>query len=383
MKGHIRERGKGNWYAVIDLRDPVTGNRKRKWHSLNSKGKREAQAECARIITEMKGGSYIQPDKTTVGAFLERWCEHVKAHVSPKTYERYSEIARKTISPLLGSVTLNRLSGSQIDAAYAQALTSGRRNGSGGLSPRTVHHMHRVLKRALGQAVRWQLLLRNPADAATPPKVEKQEMQTYDLQETATLIEAMRSTTMHVPTLLAVLCGLRRGEIAALRWRNVDLEAGSLSIAASVEQTNNGTRIKPPKSGKARTVALSATMLEELRQQRLKQAQSLLKLGVRLTDDHFVCAHADGSMMQPTYLTHAWVRLIKASGLPVRRLHDLRHAHATHLLAAGVHPKIASERLGHSKVGITLDLYSHVMPNMQRDAAAIVDAALRAAKKQP
>ena len=117
-----------------------------------------------------------------------------------------------------------------------------------------------------------------------------------------------------------------------------------------------------------------------MRAYRVSQAQELLKLGVRLSDEHFVCAHADGRMMQPTWITHEWVRLIRATSLPAYRFHDLRHAHATHLLASGAHPKVASERLGHSKIGITLDLYSHVMPGMQEDAAARVDAALQAAK---
>ena len=128
---------------------------------------------------------------------------------------------------------------------------------------------------------------------------------------------------------------------------------------------------------------MSATVVDELKAHRLRQAQDLLKIGVRLTDDHFVAALEDGSMMQPTFITHEWGRLINATALPRVRFHDLRHAHATHLLASGVHPKVASERLGHSKVGITLDLYSHVMPGMQEDAVAKVDAALKAAQRKP
>ena len=125
---------------------------------------------------------------------------------------------------------------------------------------------------------------------------------------------------------------------------------------------------------------LSAMLVGELKAHRLQMAEALLKIGVRLTDDHPVCMHPDSSMMQPTFLTHEWVRIIKDSNLPRIRFHDLRHTHATLLLKEGVHPKIASERLGHSKVGITLDLYSHVLPGMQEDAVARVDAALKAAQ---
>jgi integrase len=231
----------------------------------------------------------------------------------------------------------------------------------------------------LQQAVRWRNLVFNPCDAVKPPRVGAKAMQTYDMAQTVDLIEAMRGTRMLAPTLLAVLCGLRRGEIAALRWRNVDLVKGDLAIVESAEQTKAGVRYKEPKGGRSRTVALSATMVEELRRHRLVQAQEMLRLGVRLTDDSFVAAQADGSPLQPRSLTHEWVRLIAKTTLPRIRFHDLRHAHATHLLASGVHPKVASERLGHSKVGITLDLYSHVLPGMQADAAAKVDDALKAA----
>jgi integrase len=242
--------------------------------------------------------------------------------------------------------------------------------------------MHRVLKQALGQAVRWELLTRNPADAVDPPKVDWKPMLTYDLPQTAELIEAVRGTPLLIPALLAVLCGLRRGEICALRWRNVDFLTGQLSVVESMEQTKTGLRFKSPKSGKGRTVALSATVVEELRAHRVKRAQDLLRLGVGLSDDDLVLGQADGSIVSPIYISQHWARTIRKTPLARLRFHDLRHAHATHLLANGVHPKIASERLGHSKVGITLDLYSHVIPGMQEDAVATVDAALRSAMQR-
>ena len=381
MRGHVRERGKGNWYAVLDVRDPATGKRRRKWHSLQAKGKREAQIECADLISRLAHGTYLEPDKTTLAEFLDRWLEHTKANVAPRTHERYAEIAKKNIAPLLGNAILAKLKPAQLSEAYCNALSEGRRDGKGGLSPRTVLHMHRVLKQALKQGVRWELLHRNPADAVQPPKVEKHRMATYDIAQTAALFEALKDERIYIPVLLAVLCGLRRGEIAALRWRNVDLEKSSLAVVESVEQMNGSIRIKETKSGRVRTVALPLTVRDELKAHRLTQAQRMLKLGVRLGDDSFVCALEDGSLMQPTFITHEWVRAIKGTALPRYRFHDLRHAHGTHMLASGTHIKVASERLGHSKVGITLDLYSHVLPGMQEDAAARVDAALKAAQK--
>jgi integrase len=239
--------------------------------------------------------------------------------------------------------------------------------------------MHRLLKQALGHAVRWQMLTRNPADAVDPPKVERATMKTYDMTQTAELLDAVRGTRMLMPVLLGVLCGLRRGEIAALRWQHVNFAGGQLAVVESAEQTTAGIRYKKPKSGRARTVALSGSVVEELRLHRVRQAEELLRIGVRQTEATFVCAREDGMPLQPRTLSQNWRRLSMAGPLPRVRFHDLRHAHATHLLASGVHPKVASERLGHSKVGITLDLYSHVLPGMQEDAAARVDEALRAA----
>jgi integrase len=331
------------------------------------------------LVTELRAGTYIEASREALAAFFERWLTDIKSRVSPRTHERYAELARKNIVPLLGTIPLNKLKPTDISAAYSRALISGRRKDGEGLSARTVLHMHRVLKQALGQAVHWEMITRNPCNGVKPPKLKPKPMQTYDLEQTAELLRSFRGTRLFVPITLAVLCGMRRGEIAALQWRHVDLVAGQIRIVQSAEQTRAGVRYKEPKSGRSRTVALAATVLEELRAHRVRQAKELLRLGTRLTDETFVCAREDGLPLQPDTLTQDWDRKIAGTFLPRLRFHDLRHAHATHMLSSGVHPKIASERLGHSKIGITLDLYSHVLPNMQADAAAIVDEALRAA----
>ncbi|MHC2019978.1 tyrosine-type recombinase/integrase [Methylobacterium sp. CM6247] len=379
MKGHIRERSPGRWAIILDAPDQDSGKRKRKWHSFAGT-KREAQKECARLITEMQGGDYVEPGKETLAKFLDRWLEHMRSHISPRSHERYTEIARKNVAPLIGSVVLTKLRAEQISAAYSKALVSGRRDGTGGLAPRTVHHMNRILRQALQQAVKWRILARNPADAVGAPKVEKTKMRALDANETALLLAHFRPTRVFVPALLGALCGLRRGEVTALRWRAVDFANAQLAIVESTEQTKAGTRAKETKSGRARRVALPSLVVDELRRHRLRQAEELLKLGVRLSDDDFVYAQADGSAVQPNSLTHEFTRILALStALPRIRFHDLRHSHATQMLTSGIHPKIAQERLGHSSIGITLDLYSHVMPGMQEDAAAKVDAAMRAA----
>jgi len=381
MKGHLKERSPGRWAIVLDVRDPATGKTCRRWHSFKG-GKRDAQIECARLISALKGGTYIDPNKITLAAFFARWLGHVRSQVSPRTFERYSEIVSKNILPSLGGTPLTRLRPAQISETYATALATGRRDGKGGLSPATVVYIHRIIKHALADAVRWELLLRNPAAAVDPPKVERGNLTTYDMAQTAQLLEAFRGSRLFIPVMLGILCGLRRGEICALRWRHVDLAGAALAVVESAEQTKAGVRYKPPKSGRGRAVALSATVIDELRAHRLRQSEELLRLGIRQSDDTFVYSREDGKAMQPRSLSQAWRLAITTTLLPRIRLHDLRHGHATHLLAAGVHPKIASERLGHSRVGITLDLYSHVLPGMQEDAAARVDAALRQALEE-
>jgi integrase len=378
MKGHLRERSPGRWAIVLDISDPATGKRKRRWHSFAGT-KRQAQIECARLISELQGGTYLEPSKLTMAAYFARWLEHIRPQISPRTFERYSEIVTKNILPAVGGLLLSRLRPVQISEIYAKALTTGRKDGTGGLAPASVIYIHRVLKNALAQAVRWEMLSRNPADAVDPPKGERPEMHALDTASAAALLEAVRPLRMFVPVMLALTCGMRRGEICALRWRSVDMGNAQIAVIGSVEQTRQGIREKATKNGRARTVAMTTLAVDELRRHKVRQAEELLRFGIRQSDDTHVVAQADGQPLKPNSLTHEFARFIAGTTLPRVRFHDLRHSHATHLLASGVHPKIAQERLGHSSIAITLDLYSHVLPGMQEDAASRVDAVLRAA----
>jgi len=188
---------------------------------------------------------------------------------------------------------------------------------------------------------------------------------------------------MHIywPVLLALTTGMRRGEILALRWRSIDLDAATLRVVESLEETKVGLRFKAPKTGKHRAIVLPAFAVEELRRLKREQAEALLRIGVRQSGDTLVCAREDGQPKLPGSLTGEFARLVRRLGLPLVRFHDLRHSHATALLAGGVHPKIAQERLGHSTIATTMDLYSHVTDTMQAEAAAKLDAVLRPAIK--
>jgi len=354
MKGHIKERSPGRWAIILDQYD-ANGKRHRKWHSFKGT-KRQAQTECSRLITEKESGEYVEPAKTTLAQFLERWLNYIKPNVSPRTHERYEQIATKNIGPPLGGKVLSKLQPIEISEAYARALENGRCDGKGGLSPRTVHHMHRVLYSALNQAERWKLINRNPAallEKRDRPKIERKAVKTIDASTTATVFDAARERRLFIPLVLAALCGLRRGEITAVRRRSIDLDTGQLAVIASTEQTDAGDiREKEAKSGRSRTVALPSLAVDELRRWRVAQAEELLKLGIRWDDSRHVVTREDGEPLQPRSLTHVVSAFLKEWGVT---LHKLRHSHASHMLASNVHPKIVQERLGHSSIAITLE----------------------------
>jgi len=332
------------------------------------------------LIAEVTRGTSLDPAKVTLREYLERWLSHTETVVSPRSSECYRETVEYWIVPALGNVPLAKLTPEQLAQAYADALARGGSRGVG-LSPVTVGMMHRVLIIALKQAVVWKLLASSPAAFVKPPRMERKPMKVLDVDHTAALIEFARGRPrMFMPVLFFVLTGVRRAEVAAIRWNQLDLTAGRLSVSASIEQTRQGTREKPPKSGRPRAITLPSLLVEELRRHKLRQAEDLLALGVRQTNETHVCLRQDDIPWTPHALTDAMRRLIRASGVPhVRPCHGLRHGHATHLLQKNTHVKIVSERLGHANIQLTLNTYSHVLPSMQEEAADNIDDAIREA----
>jgi integrase len=369
-RGTIQSRSPGSHRIRYSLgRDPVSG--KRRWVTATVKGSRkDAERELTRRLRTVDTGEHVDPQRMTVADWLTLWLASTKIEVSPKTHERYAEIVRCYLVPALGKIGLQRLTPSDIQRAYA----SFTRNPS----PRTRRHIHRILKSALARAVEQQALARNPADALKRlPKVERKPITALTVEQSQRLLAAIRHTTTYWPTMLALATGLRRGELLALRWRNVDLGAGAIRGVQSLEQTKAGLRFKSTKSEKGRGVALPAFAIAELRRHKQAQAETLLALGARQSGDTLVCARVDGEPKQPASLTHEFTYLIGRMGrdFPRVRFHDLRHSHATQLLANGVHPKVVQERLGHSTIAVTMDIYSHVSPTMQAEAVAKLDLA--------
>lgn len=384
MRGHIRSRGQDgrSWSIIIDLGKDAEGKRKQKWHTFHGT-KREAERERTRLLNELNTGTYVEPTKLTVRQYLDRWLkEYAKSNVSAKTYQTYAEFVRLHLAPALGHHQLAKLAPLHIQEYYTRALESGRKDGKGGLSAQSVLHHHRVLHEALHQAVKWQLLARNPADAVEPPRPASTEMAALDVSETARLLEAAAGTWLHLPILLAVTTGMRRGELLGLRWQDVDLKAGKLTVQQAVEETRAGVTFKQPKTQRSRRpIDLPPLLVEALIRHKGEQAQERLLMGAAYQDQGLVIAQPDGQVRRPDNLSHAFLKLTRAHGIKLR-FHDLRHSHASHLLAAGVHLKVVSERLGHSSTRLTLDTYSHLLPGMGEDAALKVDVALRFAIDQ-
>jgi integrase len=208
-------------------------------------------------------------------------------------------------------------------------------------------------------------------------------MLTLTIEESQHLLESIKDTRIYWPVMLALATGMRRGEILAVRWKNIDLDRGVLRVVQSLEQTKSEIRFKDTKTSRNRAIVLPRFAIEELHQLKRQQAEELLALGVRQTGENLACCRADGEPLQPRSLTHQFTLLRdRVKNLPRVRFHDLRHSHATQLLADGVHPKVTQERLGHSTITTTMDLYSHVTDTMQADAAVRIDAAFQVAKRR-
>jgi integrase len=319
----------------------------------------------------------------TLRQWLTTWLATVREEITPKSHERCAEIVEGFLIPALGNLPLVKLTPSHIQEAYNSWATGGRRDGkAGGLSARTRRHIHRISRSALARAVEQQVLARNPADAFKKrlPKVERRKMMTLTAEQAARLLEAIKPKRVYWPVLIALATGMRRGEIVALRWKNIDLDRGVARVVESLEQTKTALRFKAPKTEKVRAITLPNFVIDELRRLKRQQAAELLALGVRQSGETLAFGRPDGKPMPPRSLTHEFAKVAgHVQDIPRVRFHDLRHSHATQLLSTGVHPKVAQERLGHSTITTTLDLYSHVSETMQEDAAAKLDTAFRSA----
>ena len=367
MKGHIRERSAGHWAIILDV-PGNDGQRRRKWHSFKGT-KREAQAECARLITEMKAGAYVEQHRQTLNDFLDHWeRDWAATNVSPKTNERYSELLRTHVRPHIGAKPIQSIRVEDLNRLYSDLHQK--------IAPRTVKHIHRLLHRVLGHATKWGTVKRNVVALVDAPKVQATEAPALQLTEIPTMLTGLRGRVLYPIAVVALGTGMRRGELCALRWQDVDLDAASLRVERSLEETRKGgLRFKEPKSARGRrTVSLSPAVVAELRGHWKAQQEQRLALGLgKAPSDALVFSTWDGRPRQPGILTNEFTAAMKRLGLPHVTLHTLRHTHASQLITSGMDILTVSRRLGHSSPTITLSVYGHLLSPHDR-AAEIMQA---------
>jgi len=275
----------------------------------------------------------------------------------------------------LGNITLTQLKPEHVQRYYSEKLAKGRCDGKGALSPRTVRHHHVTLHGALQHAIKMGLLNRNVADAVSPPRCQRPQWQTLSELDISTFLEAAKKTLYYVLFYEALFTGMRRSELLALRWCDVDLLLCQVYVTRTLHHLRTGEIVfRAPKSAKGRRmVSLSPSAALLLQAHKDKQEAIRASLGIPLKDDDLVFSDPEGKPLLPDTVTHAWIKLVRRIGLKGVRLHDARHTHASLMLKQGVHPKIVQERLGHASIQITLDTYSHVVPGLQEAAAAGFD----------
>ena len=377
MRGHIavRENKSGKSYFLV-IRPP--GEHRVKWIKVGNT-RRSADRNAVRILAEMGEGEYVEPTPMTVEAYLELWLrDYVDAgYVRQRTGSAYKDIARKHLIPQLGAIRLDRLTPSRIQSYYADRLSSGRLDGRGGLSPQTVKHHHTLLSRALNLAVKWNMLSRSPMDRVEAPRVPRRNPPAFGAEDVIKLMKEAEGTQYQTIILLAAYTGLRRSELLGLRWRDLNLETGVLSVNQTLIWLADERRsiFEEPKTWRSsRPVVLSGTPIRALVSHREWQASILLSQD---QETLVFCRH-DGTPMLPSTVSHTIIKFARRAGLNGLTLHGLRHSNASILLELGVHPEIVRDRLGHSGISVTMDTYSHILPGVQELAADRLEERLKA-----
>ena len=378
MIGSIQKKGKIYYVVLPAGQDPKTRKWKTKWVRVGPDC-REAENRLADIRREYEQGRYREDEKMTVKEYLERWLEDfAKISVRRSTFESYEWSINKHLAPNIGQIPLQKLKPATIQKMLAEMCATK-------LSRTSIRYVYNVLNIALNRAVKCQVLATNPCNAVEPPRKEKYKATAYNREELAALLAAAKGTRLLLPILLAAGCGLRRGEVCGLRWQDVLLDKEMLFVRHSLDRPEKGKlELLPVKTANSeRAVRLPDALVQELRQ--VKAAQDIIKADPKALyqDKDFIYAWDDGSPVDPDFLDKRFRELLAEKQLKKLRFHDLRHTHATMLLLEHVSIKVISERLGHSSTNITQDIYSHVLPEMQLEAASAMERILTPAKPEP
>lgn len=377
-EGSVKRDASGRWAFVVDTNRPGQPRRQVKRRGFATKA--EAVEALDVLKEQVRGRRYVAPSRQTFGEWVGRWLDNREVEgLKPSTINGYRHTLRAVTRHPVADVELQELTAVDLDGLYRDLLTSGRRHArhgkqaGEGLSPRTVRYCHTLIRKALEDARRKGAVSVNVSGDASPPGSRAAQAPESTIWQPAQLRAFLdvADETDHGPMFrLAAFTGLRRGELCGLRWSDVDLEGGSLTVRNTrvvlVHEVVEGT----PKSHKPRRVELDAETVARLRQHRVRQGEQSLALGIPRPE--YVFTMADGQPWHPSVITRAFSRLVERMDLPRIRLHDVRHSHASHMLAAGVNARVVSERLGHSTVGFTLSVYAHALDGQQAEAAEAV-----------
>jgi integrase len=331
----------------------------------SGKTRREAFEKLQQALQEQKQGKLVTGPQQTVRQYLEYWldavCKPPALRIS--SYEKYRKLINTYILPALGHIQLQKLTPQHVQALY-------RKTGDDGLSSKMINSIHGVLHKALGNAVRWNLVSRNICDLVSPPRIVKPTIEPLTMEQAHKLLEAVRGHRLEVLLIVALTTGIRRGELLALRWSEVDLEGQRIQVRRTVDYiTHYGyVETEPKTAAGKRMIALPYFVADMLKQHRHQQLEAKLKVGRAWEDRDLVFTDLHGGYFNPRYLGKLFDKILVEADLPHMRFHDLRHSAATLLLSMGVHVKVVQEILGHSNISMTADTYSHVLPSMQEDA---------------
>jgi integrase len=403
MRGHIRRRGEHSFEYIVDI-GPASAQRcrvckRRFWLGRKSrescprcggalaeteerrrviKGgyptRRECEAALAKVLAALETQTFTPPTKVTVKQFLlSEWLPTVKTSLRPTTYASYAMLAREHILPTLGALQLQKLTPGAINALYAHLLEHGRVHGGGPLSASSVRRVHAVLHKACHDAVRWGRLTVSPVDSADPPKQSAEHrdgLPVWNAEQLAAFLGHVSDDRLYALWRLLAMTGMRRGEALGLGWEDLDMEAGAVTIRRAWIPVDGVARFSEPKSRRSRrTIALDPVTLDVLKAHVAHQADEQSTWQEDAAAAGLVFTRPDGRPLVPWTVSKAFRDHGRAALLPRIPLHGLRHTYATLALASGINPRIVSARLGHATVALTLDVYSHVLPQADREAA--------------
>ncbi len=369
MTGHIRKRETKqgiSWQLILDKGEDGTGKRLRDYYTLPSK--KEATALLNEKLAEYNKGTYIESSQMTVKECIDEWLRvYAYPRLAVNTVRGYEVNFNHHTIPYIGNIRVQKLSPAMIQSMYDTLKDKG-------LSPRSIKYVHTTLHEVLKYAYKMQIIPRNPTEFVSVPKQQKYEAQVYDREEVGKLLEAVKGTRLDIPVRLAVGLGLRRGELLALQWEDIDFKENTAYIHRNLTCTQNQYLFGEPKTKSGiRLLSVPLSLMEALRQHKVRQMENKLLYGKEYQENHLICCRRDGRPIHTATFSQEFNRFLKQHELKHIRLHDLRHTNATLMLQMGIPAKVASERLGHANISITLDTYTHAVKELNQEAAEKLD----------